>query len=534
MTQLLDIFGLLVVILRATALAGESIAIGGIVFSLLALRRVNEPEAWRSVRRLIRWSAAALVISQAAFLAADTLVVQATSGLSLWDVVGAGYFVAGVLSIAGALTLVFWLPKSEPSAWMLAPALAMLTASVATSHAAARVDYRLPAMLLTALHQGATAIWVGGLPHLLLTLRGSRASDAPEIVGSVFSRTAQWSVAVLLAGGIGLGFLYVDSFEGLYATSYGIMVLGKIILLLALLALGGMNFLLVRGVRRNPVSLIARLRRLAEAEIGVGFTVILAAASLTSQPPAIDLLQNRVKPREVVERFTPKAPRLKSPQLNELSPPTPLTSNDSDTVAAYVPGTVTHPNTPGDIAWSEYNHNWAGLVVLAMGILAVASEVFGFRWARHWPLAFLGLSYFLFLRADPEAWPLGPKGFWISMTNSEVLQHRIFAVMIIAFAIFEWGVQNKRIQSNAAKLVFPGVCAVGGALLLTHSHALGNVREEYLAELSHLPIALCAVLAGWSRWLEQRLDGAWKRIPAKVWPACFVIIGLMLFFYREA
>ena len=31
-----------------------------------------------------------------------------------------------------------------------------------------------------------------------------------------------------------------------------------------------------------------RLRRLIEAELGIGITVILTAASLTSQPPAVD------------------------------------------------------------------------------------------------------------------------------------------------------------------------------------------------------------------------------------------------------
>jgi len=42
---------------------------------------------------------------------------------------------------------------------------------------------------------------------------------------------------------------------------------------------------------------------------------------------------------------------------------------------------------------------------------------------------------------------------------------------------------------------------------------------------------LAAIVAGWSRWLELRSPG---RIAAWVWPACFVFIGLLLVFYREA
>ena len=33
-------------------------------------------------------------------------------------------------------------------------------------------------------------------------------------------------------------------------------------------------------------------------------------------------------------------------------------------------------------------------------------------------------------------------------------------------------------------LIFPALVAVAGALLLTHSHSLGNIKEEVLAELS--------------------------------------------------
>jgi hypothetical protein len=78
-------------------------------------------------------------------------------------------------------------------------------------------------------------------------------------------------------------------------------------------------------------------------------------------------------------------------------------------------------------------------------------------------------------------------------------------LLIVAFAVFEWRVQLSRIRVERAGLVFPVVCAAGGALLLTHSHSLGNVKEEFLAELSHIPLALLAVMAGWSRWLELRL-----------------------------
>jgi putative copper resistance protein D len=191
------------------------------------------------------------------------------------------------------------------------------------------------------------------------------------------------------------------------------------------------------------------------------------------------------------------------------------------------------PRNADDIAWSEYNHNWSGIFVLAIGLLALLNQA-GQRWARHWPLVFLGLAGFLLIRSDPEIWPLGSIGLIESLRDVEVVQHRVFAMLPIAFGLFEWAVRTGRLKNPAYAYVFPLVCAGGGALLLTHTHAIANVKDQLLIEWTHTPLALAAVTAGWSRWLELRLPGRPARIAAWVWPNCFVLIGLLLLFYREA
>ncbi|MBV9813058.1 MAG: copper resistance protein, partial [Acetobacteraceae bacterium] len=75
---------------------------------------------------------------------------------------------------------------------------------------------------------------------------------------------------------------------------------------------------------------------------------------------------------------------------------------------------------------------------------------------------------------------------------------------------------------------------VGGAALLTHSHAIANVKDALLIELSHTPLALAAITAGWSRWLELRADGRTARVAGWVWPVMFLVIGAILLWYREA
>ncbi len=542
LTQLLDVFGYVSVLLRGGALALASLVVGGAIFTVWILKPLDAlcgPQAGaliKSSRRLMFYSAAALTVVQVCYVAADAAVLAGTTGMRLRDVAGANFFIAGVAGASAALAIVAITARRNwrPTPVLLAPAAVVLSALIATSHAAGRVEGRAALMFLGALHLTAVAAWVGGLPYLVLGL--SRAPDVrmAQSLCRRFSRMAVLSVVVLVAAACLLSLNYFDSREAIYGTAYGVMVVSKAILLAVLLAIGGVNFLLVRRTPAGANRILMLLRRFAEAEVGIGFTIVLAAASLSSQPPAVDLTANRVRFSEIVQRFSPQLPRLETPPLSGLSPATPLGFDDpGNATLSFVPGASYHPNTPDDIAWSEYNHHWAGLIVLVVGLLAFLARWRVMGWARHWPLAFLGLAVFLFLRADPENWPLGPRSFWQSFAVAEVLQHRLFILLIIVFAVFEWGIATGRISSKRVALVFPCVCAAGGALLLTHSHSLGNIKEELLAEISHAAIAIFAVIAGWARWLELRVESNPRRIFTYIWPVCFILIGAFLLNYRE-
>ena len=102
--------------------------------------------------------------------------------------------------------------------------------------------------------------------------------------------------------------LYIGSWGAVVGTAYGVMVLAKATMLGALLLLGGVNFLLLRNTPREHA--LPRLRRLIEAEVGIGITVILTAASLTSQPPAVDQVGETVSPQQIYQRLKPRMPRL--------------------------------------------------------------------------------------------------------------------------------------------------------------------------------------------------------------------------------
>ena len=542
--RLVNIFGYLSVLLRAGTLIFQSLLLGGVLFISWVARPSSEipDNSLERVRssslRLFRIAAIGLAIVQALYLYVNSAVLMASAEMGLRDIVGANFFISGSIVFTAAIlaALLATIRSKFAMTWLGLLLAIILAASVMTNHAASRMDGRAALIVLSFLHELATGFWIGGLPFLLLGLFVGKTSSTQWRLTRRFSQIALVSVAVIVFSGVAMSLSYIGSVRSLFGTAYGVMVSAKAIMLGAMLLLGGINFLLLRKYSGDAVG--PRLRRLVEAEVGIGITIILTAASLTSQPPAVDLVNDTVDFAHIASRLKPHWPRLASPELAQLSSPFPGRKIDIPAVAP-LPAAYTIDGAPlsrsevADIGWSEYNHHWMGVLVLAMGLLALLARTGHAKWAEYWPLVLIGIAIFIFARGDPECWPLGPQGFWISWTKTEVFQHRMAALLCIAFAIFELRVRRRPSSGGALALVFPLLCAAGGALLLTHSHSLTNVQEEFLAEMSHVPLGILAVLSGWARWLEIRLPPEDRAIPAWIWPVCFALIGVGLLNYRE-
>ncbi len=550
MIWLLQDFDLFSVLLRAASLSLEALTLGGLLFLLLvALPGGATTRQLDRTRIVLSRFALALAVVQAASVTLSVAILMGGSGFPLASLVSANFFIAGTAEIAGALLLAFLARSSSAISEKrrayasLLPGLVVLCASVAQSHGASRLDHRALLVTFTALHHLGTAGWIGAMLFLLFALRGSPTHAQARTLARRYSALALVSVPALVLAGMGMSWFYVGSWAGLYGTTYGVMLLAKTYLLLAMLLLGAGNYTL-QGAGTTAASIpvaagasggfLVRLRRFSEAEIGLGLTAVLAAASLTSQPPAVDLTQDRLSFHSIVERMRWQAPRLTSPPLAHLQRRVSMAAEVQN--AQYGARTVDDAN---DRAWSEYNHHWSGVIVLLAGLLALAARALPpgrlRRLAQNWPLLFLGLAVFILLRADPENWPLGPRPFWQSFAEPDVLEHRLYAVLISCFAFFEWAVATGRWRSPRAAYVFPLLCAAGGAALLTHQHGLANVKDEMLAELAHTPIAIVGATAGWGRWLQLRLPGTRAaRISGLVWPVCLALVGLLLLDYRES
>jgi putative copper resistance protein D len=131
-----------------------------------------------------------------------------------------------------------------------------------------------------------------------------------------------------------------------------------------LVLLGFANFRAVRRFTADGAA-VQQVRRFVEVEMGVGFAVLMAAASITSMPPAVDLVDDRVSFAELVERMAPSTPRLQSPDHALLAIPALQARLDderarqtSTRTLAFVPRSgMLPPRNAYDLAWSEYNHH---------------------------------------------------------------------------------------------------------------------------------------------------------------------------------
>ena len=511
------------VLLRGLALSGQAVAIGGVLFALLVRRDHGGDDARRRMWTVVAVGAAGIAVAQVLALVILTGTLGASGPVlgrltatqyfraTLARVLAATVILLGALAVRRAARVGSWWPL------LLGGVAALVVSAAWTSHAAARLDHRAGLLALDALHQLAAAAWIGGLLHLIVSALRRDAPPAPGALLRRFSALALTAVSVLVLAGTGLALGYVDSARGLIGTAYGLMVMTKAVMLGLLLALGALNFFAVRRLPAGEAVSPLRFRRFVEVELGLGLTVLFAAASLTSLPPAIDVVADRATPAEVVARFTPRWPTLSSP------PREALPAEDKNA-----------PRTDADRGWSEFNHHVSGLFVLAMGLLSLVQALGRVRWARHWPLVFLGLAAFMFVRNDPGSWPLGAEGFWAGMADPSVLQHRLFVLLVVVFGLFEWLVRSGRLRAPRAALLFPLLCAVGGGMLLTHSHASLNLKTEFLTEVTHAPLGVLGLMVGWGRWLELRLDAPEARLPGRLAAGAMTVIGLLLLLYRES
>src|ERR671936_844295 len=360
--------GFVDVVLRGLILVLTSVALGGVAWLRFVLRAEPhvKPDAPTALAlRTIMAAATAAALAQAAIVLVGLGALADAHGTwplaAFFDTTFALTAISRIALAAGVATLALRMTRRAVSgrvwAALAVTATLLVASSAVVSHAVARVEWRAPLVVLDAVHQLAAALWVGGLAHLTLyAMAGRRSGDVVDVPAVVrrFSTLAFRAMAAIVVAGLALSIAYVGDLAALVGTAYGVMVLSKVALLVPALALAYVN---MRAARRAATAPGARLFGFAEVELGLGITILFAAASLTSLPPAVDVTTDRATVAEVATRFTPAPPRLTSPPIDELlRAADPLMGRQVE-------------RKPIERAWSEYNHHWAGLFVVTMGAL---------------------------------------------------------------------------------------------------------------------------------------------------------------------
>jgi copper resistance protein D len=190
---------------------------------------------------------------------------------------------------------------------------------------------------------------------------------------------------------------------------------------------------------------------------------------------------------------------------------------------------------------SEFNHHLAGFLVIAAGLFILAKSKLATRWplVRYaWPTCFFAAGLFVLIYSDTEIWPFGPQSPWYAIThNAEDLQHKIFAVILLALAYIEFQRVRGPWKAPWAAWCFPLLGGAGAILLLFHVHG-GNMQAPHaMATMEHiqrqhrwfaaagLGIALANGLA--------ETNQKWQQFFAKVWPALLIVLGVLLTWYTE-
>jgi putative copper resistance protein D len=190
---------------------------------------------------------------------------------------------------------------------------------------------------------------------------------------------------------------------------------------------------------------------------------------------------------------------------------------------------------------SEFNHHFAGFFVILAGFLILAEGTVPQRWSFlrfAWPFCFMLSSLFLLVFSDTELWPFGPQSWWYGLThNLEDLQHKTFALLLLALGILELQRARGVLKSAWSAWVFPVLVFCGSVMLLFHEHHSGMHGAGHMTAMTrikaeHLNFALAGFGIGILKGLSE-LPTRWQVTLAKLWSLPLIALGVLLTFYTE-
>jgi hypothetical protein len=145
-----------------------------------------------------------------------------------------------------------------------------------------------------------------------------------------------------------------------------------------------------------------------------------------------------------------------------------------------------------------------------------------------WPSCLILIGLYNVILSDRFAWPIGPSGLVESLSNPEVLQHKILAVMVLTLGFIDLLRRLQLVTHRAWLYLFYGLAMLTGGILLEHD--FGAAPHGLTA--SHVLMGLLALLALVLKILVDHRIIVGRS--AYLYPVLLAGLGMQLLFFTES
>jgi len=189
---------------------------------------------------------------------------------------------------------------------------------------------------------------------------------------------------------------------------------------------------------------------------------------------------------------------------------------------------------PEQQAFLVFNHHVGGAFVLFMGVISLLETLNPAKYRRFgyfWPISLLILGGYMILLSDPAAWPIGPMSLKESLADPTVLQHKTFAIIMVALGVIDLLRRLGRLTTAAWQLAFYAIALIPGIALLVHSAAFTGPHHSQTFLFSHPLMEILALATLTAKVLvDAKVITGHKTV---VYPLLILMLGLQLFLYEE-
>ena len=288
-------------VVHAVGYLGLFLAAGLVVFTawlLPALPRLDVLR--RRLRRIVRVSAAVAALAGLVQLPLSGAYQQGLGfsdllGGSVWSGAGGRELLGLVLLVAGLALAVAPLgitPLLGRGRVVATAGAVMVIASPSVVGHSRAFPPQLLVVATDVLHVAAGAVWLGGLVGLAISLPAlaGRSRAAAETLVR-FSGLAAGLLTLLVASGSVLAWRIVGSWDNLFGTTYGRLLIVKVMVAALAVGIAAWNrfVLLPRAVgaadRPERLAATGEIKRVVAAEASVLVAVLLVTGILVNQPP---------------------------------------------------------------------------------------------------------------------------------------------------------------------------------------------------------------------------------------------------------